>query len=185
MKILVINCGSSSIKYKLFEFPKKTEVAKGLIEKIGERSSAIQTHSEGVKALFERLISSEVVKDIHEISVIGHRVVHGGETFKAPILIDERVINKIKECSCLAPLHNPANLAGIVGCKEMFPKIKQIAVFDTAYHQTIAEHVYLYPIPIDYYRKYGVRKYGFHGTSHQFVAERAAQILKKPLSCPE
>jgi len=182
VKILVINCGSSSIKYKLFEFPKKTLIGKGLIEKIGEESSVIQTHAEGIKVLFERLISSKTVKDINEISVIGHRVVHGGETFKVPILINERVIDKIRECSSLAPLHNPANLAGILGCKEMFPKIKQIAVFDTAYHQTIAEPVYLYPIPIEYYRKHGVRKYGFHGTSHQFVAERAAHILKKPLS---
>ncbi len=182
MKILVINCGSSSIKYKLFEFPKKKLLSKGLIEKIGEKSSPIQTHSEGIKALFENLVQSHVVKDINEISVIGHRVVHGGETFKAPILIDERVIDKIKECSILAPLHNPANLAGILGCKEMFPKIKQIAVFDTSYHQTIEEKVYLYPIPIEYYKKYGIRKYGFHGTSHHFVAERTAQLLKKPLS---
>ncbi|MFA5272501.1 MAG: acetate kinase [Candidatus Omnitrophota bacterium] len=182
MKILVINCGSSSIKYKLFKFPKKRLISKGLIEKIGEADSPIQTHSQGVKLIFERLISEKIVKDIHEISVIGHRVVHGGETFKKPIVIDERVIEKIKECSMLAPLHNPANLAGILGCKEMLPKIKQIAVFDTAYHQTILEHVYLYAIPMEYYRKYGVRKYGFHGTSHQFVAEHAAQILKKPLN---
>lgn len=182
MKILVINCGSSSIKYKLFEFPKKLLITKGLIEKIGEASSSIQTHSQGIKLILERLVSEKIVKDIHEISAIGHRVVHGGETFKKPIVIDERVIEKIKECSILAPLHNPANLAGILGCKEALPKIKQIAVFDTAYHQTIPECAYLYAIPIDYYHKYGVRKYGFHGTSHQFVAEKAAQRLKRPLN---
>lgn len=182
MKILVINCGSSSIKYKLYEFPRKKLIAKGLIEKIGEKNSAIQNHTQGIKELFSRLIKDRVLKDINEISAIGHRVVHGGETFKAPTIIDGRVIDKIKDCSNLAPLHNPANLAGILGCMEVLPKVRQVAVFDTAYHQTIPESAYFYAIPVEYYKKYGVRKYGFHGTSHQFVANKCAEILNKPLS---
>lgn len=182
MKILVVNCGSSSIKYKLYEFPKKKLLDKGLIEKIGEKSSSIATHSQGIREIFSRLIKYKIVRDMNEISAIGHRVVHGGETFKKPILIDERVIANIKACSNLAPLHNPANLAGIIGCKEEFARIRQVAVFDTAFHQTISEDVYLYAVPYEYYRKYGVRKYGFHGTSHQFVAHSCAKILKKHIN---
>lgn len=181
MKILVINCGSSSIKYKLYEFPSKKLIAKGLIEKIGERSSSIQDHAQGVKELFSRLVKDGALKEINEISAIGHRVVHGGETFKAPTIIDKRVIEKIKDCSSLAPLHNPANLAGIIGCMELLPGVSQVAVFDTAYHQTIPESAYFYAIPIEYYKKYGVRKYGFHGTSHQYVANKCAEKIKKPL----
>jgi acetate kinase len=182
MKILVINCGSSSIKYKLYEFPKKSLIVKGLIEKIGEKSSAIKNHTEGIKALFSRLINDKIVKDMNEISAIGHRVVHGGETFKKPMVIDEHVIEKIKECCMLAPLHNPANLAGILACKDILPLVRQVAIFDTAFHQTIPDYAYLYAIPLQYYKKYGVRRYGFHGTSHQFVAHAAANILKKPLN---
>lgn len=180
MKILVINCGSSSIKYKLYEFPKRKLIAKGLIEKIGEKNSSIQNHSQGIKELFSRLIKDRILKNVNEISAIGHRVVHGGETFKKPTIIDGRVIDKIKDCSSLAPLHNPANLSGILGCLEVLPAVRQVAVFDTAYHQTIPEYAYFYAIPSEYYKKYGVRKYGFHGTSHQFVAHKCAEILKKP-----
>jgi acetate kinase len=182
VKILVINCGSSSIKYKLYEFPKRKLITKGLIEKIGERNSSIQNHSQGIKELFSRLIKDKILKDINEIAAIGHRVVHGGETFKAPIVIDAQVIAKIKDCSSLAPLHNPANLEGILGCKEVLPKIRQVAVFDTAYHQTIPDYAYSYAIPGEYYKKYSVRKYGFHGTSHQFVAHKCAEVLNKPLN---
>jgi acetate kinase len=182
MKILVINCGSSSIKYKLYEFPRKKLIGKGLIEKIGEKSSSIQDHAQGVKELFSRLIQDKALKNVNEISAIGHRVVHGGETFKAPTIIDERVIDKIKDCSGLAPLHNPANLSGILGCMEVLPGVRQVAVFDTAYHQTIPDYAYFYAIPTEYYKKYGVRKYGFHGTSHQFVAHKCAEILNRPIS---
>jgi acetate kinase len=182
MKILVVNCGSSSIKYKLYKFPKTALVSKGLIERIGEKGSAITNHSEGVKEMFSRLIKEKAIETVKELSAIGHRVVHGGETFRKPHIIDDEVILKIKECAKLAPLHNPANLAGILGCKKLLPEIPQVAVFDTAYHHTIPDCAYLYPIPLLYYKKLGVRKYGFHGTSHQFVAHEASRLLKKPLN---
>lgn len=182
MKILVINCGSSSIKYKLYDFPEGSLLTKGLIEKIGEKNSQVKNHSEGVKLLFFRLIEEKIISDLKEISAIGHRVVHGGETFQKPQAIDSRVIEKIKECSKLAPLHNPANLSGIMGCKKILEGIFQVAVFDTAFYQSIPEYAYMYAISTDYYKKYRVRKYGFHGTSHQFVAQHAAGVLKKPLS---
>lgn len=181
MKILVVNCGSSSIKYKLYEFPQKKVLIQGLIERIGEKGSRIRNHSQGIKTLLATLLKKKIIAHLDEISAIGHRVVHGGETFRKPQLIDKRVIQKIKQCLTLAPLHNPANLAGIVGCKEQLPHTPEVAVFDTAFHQTIPEPAYLYPIPIRYYRVYRIRKYGFHGTSHQFVAERTSQLLKKPL----
>jgi acetate kinase len=182
MKILVINCGSSSIKYKLYKFPQKILLAKGLIEKIGENGSSIANHSQGIKELFSRLVKEKIISDVREISAIGHRVVHGGEAFRRPHLVDAEVIKKIEECSRLAPLHNPANLSGIIGCKEVLPDITQIAVFDTAFHQTIPAKAYHYAIPTAYYQKHGIRKYGFHGTSHQFVAHQAAKMLKKPLN---
>lgn len=182
MKILVVNCGSSSIKYKLYEFPQKVLIGKGLIEKIGENGSSITDHSQGIKEMFSRLVKEKIIKDLGELKAIGHRVVHGAETFRRPHLIDADVIKKIEECSRLAPLHNPANLSGIMGCKEVLPNVPQIAVFDTAFHQTIPERAYHYAIPITYYQKYGIRKYGFHGTSHQFVAGQAAKLLKKPLN---
>lgn len=182
MKTLVINCGSSSIKYKLYDFPSKTLLIKGIIERIGEKSSQVKNHHQGIKVLLADILKRKVVTGLDEISAIGHRVVHGGEAFTQPHLIDERIIRKIKECAQLAPLHNPVNLAGIMGCRTLFPDIPQVAVFDTAFHQSIAEHVFMYPIPITYYRKYKIRKYGFHGTSHQFVAQRAAEILKRPLN---
>lgn len=182
MKILVINCGSSSIKYKLYDFPKESLLTKGLIEKIGEKSSLIKNHSQGIKFLFSQLIERKIISDLKEICAIGHRVVHGAETFQKPRIIDNRVIEKIKECSKLAPLHNPANLAGIVGCKSFLKDIPQVAVFDTAFYQSIPEYAYMYAISTDYYKKYGIRKYGFHGTSHQFVAQQAAKLLNKPLN---
>ena len=182
MKILTINCGSSSIKYKLYEFPKGKLLAKGLIEKIGEQDSVISSHAEGMKLVFSRLIKSKIIGYLDEIKAIGHRVVHGAEEFRQPCLIDKQVIKKIKECAKLAPLHNPANLEGIKACLGVLPKALQIAVFDTAFHQTIPDYAYMYAIPAKYYKKYKIRKYGFHGTSHQYVAMQAAKLLKKPFS---
>ncbi|MCM8831403.1 MAG: acetate kinase, partial [Candidatus Omnitrophica bacterium] len=181
MRILVVNCGSSSIKYKLYVFPKQELLAKGLIEKIGEKDSEIKTHKEGIEYLFSKLLEGKTIKDLSEIDAIGHRVVHGAETFQKPHIIDDKVIKEIKNCCKLAPLHNPANLEGIISCKRILPKIPQVAVFDTAFHQTIPQEAYLYAIPFYYYKKYKIRRYGFHGTSHQFVAHQAAKILKKPL----
>ena len=181
-KILTINCGSSSIKYKLYSFPKGRLIASGLVEKIGEPHSEISTHTEGMKLVFDRLLASGFIKHIDEIKAVGHRVVHGAEEFRQPHIIDKQVIKKIKECVSIAPLHNPANLEGIKAALHTLPKVPQVAVFDTAFHHTIPDYAYMYAIPIKYYRKYKIRKYGFHGTSHQYVAQRAADILKKPLS---
>jgi len=182
MKILIINCGSSSIKYKLYNFPSKVLLVKGVIERIGEKNSQVNNHHQGIKVLVEDILKKGIVANLDEISAIGHRVVHGGETFTQPRFIDNKVIKKIKECVQLAPLHNPVNLAGIIGCRKLFPDIPQVAVFDTAFHQSIPEEAFMYPLPFNYYKKYKIRKYGFHGTSHQFIATQAAKILKKPLN---
>ncbi len=179
MKILVINCGSSSIKYKLYGFSTNSLIAKGFIEKIGEKGSKIKNHNQGIKALIADILKQGAVKSLDEISAIGHRVVHGAEKFSKPLIITRQVIRKIEECSQLAPLHNPANLAGIIGCIESFPKIPQVAVFDTAFHQSIPQNAYMYAIPTAYYSKLKVRKYGFHGTSHQVIAQKASKILGK------
>lgn len=182
MKILIINCGSSSIKYKLYNFPDQKIIAKGMIEKVAQRGSRIKNYSQGVKILVADILKKRLILNLSEIVAIGHRVVHGGETFKQPHIIDARVIKKIKDCSQLAPLHNPANLAGIISCRKIFPKIVQVAVFDTAFYQNILKQVYLYALPYRYYQKYKIRKYGFHGASHQFVTQQAAKLLKKPLT---
>ncbi|MBU1121536.1 MAG: acetate kinase [Candidatus Omnitrophota bacterium] len=182
MKILIVNCGSSSIKYKLYDFPRRLQLAKGLIEKIGEKASAVNDHSQGIKVLIKQLLDDKIIDSLTEIYAVGHRVVHGGEYFREPRIINDKVIKKIEIIADLAPLHNPANLAGIMGCRKILPKTKQVAVFDTAFYQSIAEHVYMYAIPQQYYRKYGVRKYGFHGTSHQFVANKVSELLRRPLS---
>jgi len=182
MKILVINCGSSSIKYKLYDFPAAACIAKGLIDRIGEPTCVIPDHDKGIAEMFARLLRDKVITTLSQISAIGHRVVHGGETFRAPCIVDEKVLAKIRECSELAPLHNPANLCGIVACQKVMPGVPQVAVFDTAFHQTIPDYAYMYPIPRKYYDDFCVRKYGFHGTSHAFVSEQAARLLKKPLS---
>jgi len=172
MKILVINSGSSSIKYKLFFMPNNGVIQKGVIEHIGEKGSEIQDHYTGLKLILDK---------INNVSAIGHRVVHGAEEFRQPVLIDNHVIRKIRQCCTLAPLHNPANLTGILACKKLLPGVKQVAVFDTAFHQTLPDYAYIYGLPYQYYKKFGIRKYGFHGTSHQYVAHEAARILKKPL----
>ena len=173
MKILVINCGSSSIKYKLFTMPQRTLLEKGIIEHIGEEGSAIKDHTAGLKIILQK---------IGKVDAVGHRVVHGEEKFIKPVIINDEVIREIKKSCAIAPLHNPANLAGILACKELLPKVKQVAVFDTSFHQSLPEYAYLYGLPYQFYKKYGIRKYGFHGTSHEYVALEAARKLKKPLS---
>lgn len=172
MRILVINSGSSSIKYQFFKMPQKKVLTKGLIERIGQRGSGIKDHRAGLKLILKR---------IKGISAVGHRVVHGGEEFKEPRLIDDYVVRKIRQCNKLAPLHNPPALLGIEACKELLAGIPQVAVFDTSFYQTIPAYAYLYGLPYKYYQKYGIRRYGFHGTSHQYVAQEAAKRLKRPL----
>ena len=173
MKILVINSGSSSIKYKLFDMPQEKLLKGGLIEHIGERGSKIHNHYTGLKM---------ILAGIHSVKAVGHRVVHGGEKFERPAIIDKIVIQKIRDCAEIAPLHNPANLQGILACKKLLPGVRQVAIFDTAFHQTLPDYAYIYGLAFEYYKKYGIRKYGFHGTSHEYVAREAARILKKPLS---
>jgi len=173
MKILVINSGSSSIKYKLFDMPQEKNSVHGVIEHIGEKGSKIQDHYAGLKL---------VLGKINHVDAVGHRVVHGAEKFKKPIIINASVVRKIRQCLRLAPLHNPANLAGILACKKLLPGIRQVAVFDTAFHQTLPDYAYIYGLPYEYYKKFGIRKYGFHGTSHEYVASEAARRLNKPVS---
>ena len=199
MKVLVLNCGSSSIKYKLFEMTNKEVLAQGGLEKInlpgsflkitlpnGEKKILerdIKEHTAGVQFIFETLTHPEfgAVKSLEEIDAVGHRVLHGGTKFSGSVLIDDAVITAVEECCDLGPLHNPANLKGIYAVKELLPNIPQIAVFDTAFHQTMPEHAYMYPIPYEYYEKYGIRRYGFHGTSHRYVAKRVCEFLNIPI----
>jgi acetate kinase len=199
MKVLVVNSGSSSIKYQLFDMTDESVLAKGLVERIGISDSIINhfpsdkepiithqdipDHKVGIKLMIDSLLHPDyaVIKDISEIVAVGHRVVHAGEKYSDSVLLTDEVMDALKECIELAPLHNPPNILGIVVCKELMPGIPQVGVFDTAFHQTIPEHAYLYGIPYKYYKKYKVRRYGFHGTSHKFVAQRAAKILGKPL----
>lgn len=204
MKILVINTGSSSIKYKLFDMTHEKVLASGLAEKIGEEGGllthkiiseggedqkktikgVIANHREGLRQITDLLVHPEygVVQDKSEISSVGHRVVHGGETFKAPTIINEEVIAEIKNKIPLAPLHNPSNLAGIEIARSIFPDALQVAIFDTAFHQTIPKKAYIYALPYELYKKNGVRRYGFHGTSHSYVSEKASAYLDRPLS---
>jgi acetate kinase len=197
MKIFVINCGSSSLKYKLFDMRDEDVLAEGIIERIGIENSFLKyekkegtdikiehdipTHKEGIELLIETLLSDEhgVLEDMDEIKAVGHRVAHGGEKFAHSTLIDEEVMKEIEDISDLAPLHNPANLMGITVCKELMPETPQVAVFDTAFHQTMPAEAYTYAIPYKYYEKYGIRRYGFHGTSHGYVAARAAKMMDK------
>lgn len=173
MNILVINSGSSSIKYKLFKMPQKKLLGKGIIEHIGEEDSEIQDHYTGLKIILSK---------VNSVDAVGHRVVHGAERFKEPALVDSSVIRKIKQCCSIAPLHNPANLAGILACNKLLPGIKQVAVFDTAFHQTIPDYAFIYGLPYELYSRFSMRKYGFHGTSHQYVAHEAARLLKTHLN---
>ena len=198
MKVLVVNCGSSSIKYQLIDMTNEELMAKGYLEKIGLADSflthtvngekhkieqPINNHEEGIKLVLEQLTHSEygVIANLDEIGAVGHRVVHGGEKFSSSVLIDDKVIEAMKECIPLAPLHNPAGITGIEACKKVLPNVPMVGVFDTAFHQTLPEMAYLYAIPYEYYEKYGVRKYGFHGTSHRFVSKRVAELMGKPV----
>jgi len=181
MKILVLNCGSSSVKYKLFRFPHPRLIEKGLIEKIGEKDSSVRTHHEAIEKVFSDIKKAGFIKSLKEIEIIGHRVVHGGEKFKDPVAINREVIREIRKNIKLAPLHNPANLEGIIACRKILPSARQVAVFDTAFHQTIPPFAYIYALPLELYKKYKIRRYGFHGTSHHYVAHEAAKLLGKPL----
>lgn len=172
MNILVINSGSSSIKYKLFDMPGKALLSKGIIEHIAEKGSKVKNHQEGLKL---------VLGKVKSVDLVGHRVVHGAESFTKPVLVNDNVIRQIKRSCSIAPLHNPANLTGIIACKKLLPGVKQVAVFDTAFHQTLPDYAFIYGLPYEFYSKLGVRKYGFHGTSHEYVANAAAKILGKPL----
>ncbi|WP_414834885.1 acetate kinase [Bacillus altitudinis] len=195
-KIIAINAGSSSLKFQLFDMPKETVLTKGLVERIGMDNSIftisvdgekktevtdIPDHAVAVKMLLEKLIEFNIIKDFNEIDGVGHRVVHGGEKFSDSVVLTDEVINDIDQLSELAPLHNPANVVGIKAFKQILPDVPAIAVFDTAFHQTMPEQSYLYSLPYDYYKNFGIRKYGFHGTSHKFVTERAAELLGRPL----
>ena len=197
MNILVINCGSSSLKYQLINSDSESVLAKGICERIklpmGEMShqttgkdkvkleTPIPDHSVAVKLVLDKLLDPEVgaISSLDEINAIGHRVVHGGEKFASSAVITDEVFSAIEECNDLAPLHNPANLIGIKACQELMPNLPQVAVFDTAFHQTMPAEAYIYGIPYEYYEKYKVRRYGFHGTSHSFVSKRCAEILGK------
>ena len=194
MNVLVINCGSSSLKFQLINSESEEVLAKGLCERIGidgrltyqpaggdkaVSDKAMPTHTEAIQFVIDALTDSEtgVVKSLDEIGAVGHRVVHGGEKFANSVVITEDVLKAIEECNDLAPLHNPANLIGINACQKLMPNTPMVAVFDTAYHQTMPEKAYLYGLPYEYYEKYGVRRYGFHGTSHSFVSKHAAEFL--------
>lgn len=197
MKILVINCGSSSLKFQLIDSDTEECLAKGLCERIGIEGSMISytpeggekekavtpmpDHTEAIRLVLEALTNPKtgVVKGLEEIGAVGHRVVHGGERFAESVLIDDEVVRAIEECNDLAPLHNPANLIGIDACRKLMPATPMVAVFDTAFHQTMPEEAFLYGLPYEYYRKYKVRRYGFHGTSHSYVSKRAAEVLGK------
>lgn len=195
MKILVLNCGSSSIKYKLYNMDDESVMAAGGIERVGMPESFnkvtlpngekkklmrdIPEHTAGVKFIFECLTDPEIgaIKDLKEIDAVGHRLVHGGEKFATSVLITDDVIRQVEECSDLAPLHNPANLKGVAAVSQLMPGLPQVGVFDTAFHQTMPDYAYMYAIPYELYSRYGVRRYGFHGTSHRYVSERVCKYL--------
>ena len=199
MKILVLNCGSSSIKYKLFDMDKNDVIAQGGIEKIGMKGSflkltdangekviiekEIPEHTCGVKFIFEVLTTGKyaVLKSLNELNAVGHRMVHGGEKFNKSVLLTPEVLEAFAACNDLAPLHNPANLKGVNAVSELLPDIPQVGVFDTAFHQTMPDYAYLYAIPYELYQKYGVRRYGFHGTSHRFVSGEIFKYLNMPV----
>ena len=196
MKILVLNCGSSSIKYQLFDMTSGVVLAKGIVEKIGLKGSFLKNerfdgnkvklegeildHQTGIEYLLGLMTSEKrgVIKDLNEINAIGHRLVHGGELFKGSCYLDDETIKGVEDCSDLAPLHNPANLKGIYAMKSVLPNVPQVGVFDTSFHQTMPDYSFMYALPYSLYKKYGIRRYGFHGTSHGYVSKRACEILK-------
>jgi len=196
MKILVLNCGSSSIKYQLFDINSGSVLAKGIVEKIGLKGSFLKNerfdgdkvklegeildHQSGIEFLLGLLISEKrgVIKSLHEIDAVGHRLVHGGELFQGSCYLDEVTIKGVEDCSDLAPLHNPANLKGIYAMKNLLPEVPQVGVFDTSFHQTMPDYSFMYALPYSLYKKYGIRRYGFHGTSHSYVSKKACESLK-------
>lgn len=195
-KIIAINAGSSSLKFQLLQMPEEEVLTKGLVERIGLNDSVftievngekikeikdIQDHSEAVSMLLDKLIKHQVISSLDEIEGIGHRVVHGGEKFNDSVLITDEILKEIEEISYLAPLHNPANVVGIKAFKNVLPNVPAVAVFDTAFHQSMPEKSFLYSLPYEYYEEYGIRKYGFHGTSHKYVTERASELLGRPV----
>ena len=200
MKILVINCGSSSLKYQLYNMDNNDVLAKGLVERIGIDGSNLQhkpagkakdkyvfeqplkNHSEAIKLVMDKLVDPEcgVIADLSEINGVGHRVLHGSKFFTESCIVTEEVKKVVAECADLGPLHNPANLMGIEACEELMPGVKNVAVFDTAFHQTMPPKAYMYPLPYEYYEKYNVRRYGFPGTSHRYVSKRAIEMLGNP-----
>ena len=200
MKIMTLNCGSSSVKYALFDMPDRIKLCHGIVDRVTIGGSFIEhyrsdsqkysryhecpTHATAIELIINLLTDqkTDVIKTISEIKAVGHRVVHGGEKFTKPVIIDDEVIEKIEECSLLAPLHNPANLAGIRAIMRFMPDILQVAVFDTAFFTAMPPHVFIYGVPYEWYEKYHIRKYGFHGTSHRYVARRAALLLGKELN---
>jgi len=207
MKILVLNCGSSSIKYQLFDMATAVVLAKGIVEKIGLKGSFLKNerfdgdkvklegeildHQTGIEYLLGMLVSKKrgVIKDLNEIDAVGHRLVHGGELFQESCYLDDVTIKGVENCSDLAPLHNPANLKGIYAMKSVLPNVPQVGVFDTSFHQTMPDYSFMYALPYSLYKKYGIRRYGFHGTSHSYVSKRACEILnvdyksKKIITC--
>ena len=198
MKILVVNCGSSSLKYQLINMETEEVLASGKYERIGEKEAFIThkvngqkieiknpayNHTEAIEFTLQQLVNPEykVIDSLDEIEAIGHRLVHGGEKISESVVINDEVISVLKECTDLAPLHNPASILGIEACKKVMPEKPMVGVFDTAFHQTIPQEKYIYPIPYEYYEKYKVRKYGFHGTSHMYVSQRLAEIENKDI----
>jgi acetate kinase len=197
MNVLVINAGSSSLKYQLFDIDSDTVVAKGNCERIGidgklkhtavgkpeyKAELPMPTHMEAINAVIDKLTSKDygVISSLKEIGAVGHRVLHGGQKFSQSVLIDEKVLDAITECIPFGPLHIPANLMGIRACQKIMPGVPQVAVFDTAFHQTMPQYAYIYPIPYVYYEKFGLRRYGFHGTSHRYIAQKALEVLGIP-----
>ncbi|MDU5110386.1 MAG: acetate kinase [Clostridium sp.] len=199
MKTLVINCGSSSLKYQLIDMNTENSLVQGLVERIGIEGSILTqkvegkdkyvieenmpSHKDAIKLVLEALVNKEhgVIKSMEEISAVGHRVVHGGEKYSHSVIIDEEVIESIRDCISLAPLHNPPNIIGIEACKELMPNTPMVAVFDTAFHQTMPKEAYICPLPYELYEKYGIRKYGFHGTSHMYVSQKVAKVMGKDI----
>ena len=200
MKILVVNAGSSSLKYQLIDMENESVLAKGNCEQIGTESTfthkvpsdetknikalpmEMQDHAAALKIVLNTLVDAEhgVIGSVKEIDAVGHRVLHGGEKFSGSVLVDDKVEEAIKECFDLGPLHNPANLTGIKACQKIMPGVPQVAVFDTGFHQTMPDYAYMYALPYEYYEKYGIRRYGFHGTSHRFVSKKCIELLGNP-----
>lgn len=197
MNVLVINCGSSSLKYQLINSDTETVIAKGLCERIGidgrltyqkagldkeVTEAAMPTHKQAIQLVLDALVNEKTgaIKSLSEIDAVGHRVVHGGEKFASSTLLTDEVLKVVEECNDLAPLHNPANLIGIRACQELMPNVPMVGVFDTAFHQTMPDVAYMYGLPYEYYEKYKIRRYGFHGTSHSFVSKRVAELVGRP-----